>query len=215
MCSSDLFNLSGKFITLEGIDGSGKTTQGIFLKNKLEELGQDVLFTREPGGAKGAEEIRNLLVQGEKDRWSNITEILLFFASRRHHLEKVLLPAINKGKVVICDRFTDSTIIYQGRENIHLKKMIIELNKSVIGIVPDLTLIIDIDPTKSLNRGLSRKSDEMRFEKFGLEFQTTARNGYISLAKTEKRCHLIDGNNSKDKVHQMIWNKVSKFLSLK
>ncbi|GIR38583.1 MAG: thymidylate kinase [Rhodobacterales bacterium] len=207
--------MSGKFITLEGIDGSGKTTQGIFLKNKLEELGKDVLFTREPGGVKGAEEIRNLLVQGEKDRWSNITEILLFFASRRHHLEKVLLPAINKGKVVICDRFTDSTIIYQGRENIHLKKMIIELNKSVIGIVPDLTLIIDIDPTKSLNRGLSRKSDEMRFEKFGLEFQTTARNGYISLAKTEKRYQLIDGNNSKDKVHQMIWNKVSKFLSLK
>ena len=207
--------MSGKFITLEGIDGSGKTTQGIFLKNKLEELGQDVLFTREPGGAKGAEEIRHLLVQGEKDRWSNITEILLFFASRRHHLEKVLLPAINKGKVVICDRFTDSTIIYQGRENIHLKKMIIELNKSVIGIVPDLTLIIDIDPTKSLNRGLSRKSDEMRFEKFGLEFQTSARNGYISLAKTEKRYYLIDGNNSKDKVHQMIWNKVSKFLSLK
>ena len=207
--------MSGKFITLEGIDGSGKTTQGIFLKNKLEELGQDVLFTREPGGAKGAEEIRNLLVQGEKDRWSNITEILLFFASRRHHLEKVLLPAINKGKVVICDRFTDSTIIYQGRENIHLKKMIIELNKSVIGIVPDLTLIIDIDPTKSLNRGLSRKSDEMRFETFGLEFQTNARNGYISLAKTEKRYQLIDGNNSKDKVHQMIWNKVSEFLSLK
>ena len=207
--------MSGKFITLEGIDGSGKTTQGILLKNKLEEIGKDVLFTREPGGVKGAEEIRNLLVQGEKDRWSNITEILLFFASRRHHLEKVLLPAINKGKVVICDRFTDSTIIYQGRENIHLKKMIIELNKSVIGIVPDLTLIIDIDPTKSLNRGLSRKSDEMRFERFGLEFQTTARNGYISLAKTEKRYQLIDGNNSKDKVHQMIWNKVSKFLSLK
>ena len=207
--------MSGRFITLEGIDGSGKTTQGIFLKNKLEEFGKDVLFTREPGGVKGAEEIRKLLVQGEKDRWSNITEILLFFASRRHHLEKVLLPAINKGKVVICDRFTDSTIIYQGRENIHLKKMIIELNKSVIGIVPDLTLIIDIDPTKSLNRGLSRKSDEMRFERFGLEFQTTARNGYISLAKTEKRYQLIDGNNSKDKVHQMIWNKVSKFLSLK
>ena len=207
--------MSGRFITLEGIDGSGKTTQGILLKNKLEEIGKDVLFTREPGGVKGAEEIRNLLVQGEKDRWSNITEILLFFASRRHHLEKVLLPAINKGKVVICDRFTDSTIIYQGRENIHLKKIIIELNKSVIGIVPDLTLIIDIDPTKSLSRGLSRKSNEMRFETFGLEFQTNARNGYISLAKTEKRYQLIDGNNSKDKVHQMIWNKVSKFLSLK
>ena len=207
--------MSGKFITLEGIDGSGKTTQGFFLKNKLEEFGKDVLFTREPGGVKGAEEIRNLLVQGEKDRWSNITEILLFFASRRHHLEKVLLPAINKGKVVICDRFTDSTIIYQGRENTHLKKMIIELNKSVIGIVPDLTLIIDIDPTTSLNRGLSRKSDEMRFERFGLEFQATARKGYISLAKTDKRYQLIDGNNSKDKVHQMIWNKVSKFLSLK
>ena len=111
--------MSGKFITLEGIDGSGKTTQGI-LKNKLEELGQDVLFTREPGGAKGAEEIRNLLVQGEKDRWSNIGEILLFLPQEGIIWKKVLLPAINKGKVVICDRFTDSTIIIKLEEKIFI-----------------------------------------------------------------------------------------------
>ena len=124
--------MSGKFITLEGIDGSGKTTQGILLKNKLEEIGKDVLFTREPGGVKGAEEIRNLLVQGEKDRWSNITEILLFFASRRHHLEKVLLPAINKGKVVICDRFIDSTLAYQCGENNELKEFYFQISKSLL-----------------------------------------------------------------------------------
>ena len=204
--------LLGKFITLEGIDGSGKTTQGKILKEKLNNIGKEVLFTREPGGVKGAEEIRELLVQGDKDRWSNITEILLFFASRRHHLEKTLLPAINEGKIVICDRFTDSTIIYQGRDNLHLKELIIKLNNSVIGIIPDLTLIIDVDPNKALNRGLKRRSKELRFETFGLEFQTKARNGYISLSKTDKRYQLIDGNNTEEKVHQLIWQKVCNFL---
>ena len=205
--------MSGNFITLEGIDGSGKTTQGKILKEKLNKIGKEVLFTREPGGVKGAEEIRELLVQGDKDRWSNITEILLFFASRRHHLEKTLLPAINEGKIVICDRFTDSTIIYQGRDNLHLKELIIKLNNSVIGIIPDLTLIIDVDPNKALNRGLKRRSKELRFETFGLEFQTKARNGYISLSKTDKRYQLIDGNNTEEKVHQLIWQKVCNFLN--
>ena len=202
----------GKFITLEGIDGSGKTTQGLILENRLKKIGKEVIFTREPGGVPGAEEIRDLLVQGEKDRWSNITEILLFFAARRHHFEKVLLPAINEGKIVICDRFTDSTIIYQGRDNIQLTNLIRQLNKSVIGIIPDLTLIIDVDPNKALNRGLKRRSKEVRFETFGLKFQTNARNGYIALSKKDKRYHLVDGNNSEEKVHQLIWKKICNFL---
>ena len=204
--------MSGKFITLEGIDGSGKTTQGLILENRLKKIGKEVIFTREPGGVPGAEEIRELLVKGEKDRWSNITEILLFFAARRHHFEKVLLPAVNKGKIVICDRFTDSTIIYQGRDNLQLTNLIKQLNISVIGIIPDLTLIIDVEPNKALNRGLKRKSKEIRFEAFGLEFQTNARNGYISLSKTDKRYKLVDGNNSEEKVHQLIWKKVCSFL---
>ena len=116
--------MSGKFITLEGIDGSGKTTQGYILEKELKKIGKEVIFTREPGGVPGAEEIRKLLVQGEKDRWSNITELLLFFAARRHHFEKILLPAIKAGKIVICDRFTDSTIIYQGRNNLQLANLI-------------------------------------------------------------------------------------------
>ena len=203
----------GKFITLEGIDGSGKTTQGLILEKKLKKMGEKVFFTREPGGVSGAEEIRDLLVQGKKDRWSNITEILLFFASRRHHLEKALIPAINEGKIVICDRFTDSTIIYQGRDNNELINLIRELNQTVIGIVPDLTIIIDIDPKKSLNRGLKRNSKEVRFEKLGLEFQNNARNGYIELSKTQKRYHLIDGNKDIEFVHHLIWDKVSNYFN--
>ena len=204
--------MSGKFITLEGIDGSGKTTQGYILEKELKKIGKEVIFTREPGGVPGAEEIRKLLVQGEKDRWSNITELLLFFAARRHHFEKILLPAIKAGKIVICDRFTDSTVIYQGKDNLQLANLIKQLHLSVIGIIPDLTLIIDVDPEKALNRGLKRKSKEMRFEAFGLEFQTNARNGYIELSKTDKRYHLVDGNNSEEKVHQLIWQKVCNFL---
>ena len=100
-------------MAFEGVDGSGKTTQGYILKNELSKIGKEVIFTREPGGVPGAEEIRELLVQGEKDRWSNITELLLFFAARRHHFEKILLPAIKAGKIVICDRFIDSTFAYQ------------------------------------------------------------------------------------------------------
>ena len=112
---------------------------------------------------------------------------MLFFAARRHHFEKILLPAIKAGKIVICDRFTDSTVIYQGRDNLQLANLIKQLHLSVIGIIPDLTLIIDVDPKKALNRGLKRRSKEMRFEAFGLGFQTNARNGYIELSKTDKR----------------------------
>ena len=173
--------MSGYFITLEGIDGSGKTTQAILLEKKLKELGKNVILTREPGGVKGAEEIRKLLVQGDKDRWSSITETLLFFAARRHHLEKCILPAIKSGAIVICDRFTDSTMVYQGGKNSSLINLINELSDLVVGIEPDLTLIIDIDPQKSLNRGLKRVSKENRFEMFGLKFQINAKLKYKTL----------------------------------
>ena len=204
----------GKFITLEGIDGSGKTTQGLLLEKKLLSVGKKVFLTREPGGVSGAEEIRKLLIKKKKDRWSNITEVLLFFASRRHHLEKVLLPAINSGKIVICDRFTDSTIIYQGREDKELVELINQLNDSVIGIIPDLTFIIDINPEISLKRCMKRNSNEIRFEKLGLNFQKKAQKGYISLSQKEKRYQLIDGNNKEEIVHNLIWEKVCKFLNI-
>jgi dTMP kinase len=207
--------LSGYFITLEGIDGSGKTTQAHMLEKKLKSLGRKVILTREPGGVKGAEEIRDLLVQGSTDRWSSITETLLFFAARRHHLEQRILPALESGTIVVCDRFSDSTMVYQGREDPKIQELIGNLGQLAIGLEPNLTLIIDIDPVKSLNRGLKRKSNESRFELFGLEFQKKAKLKYQSLAKTLNRCHLIDGNDTIEKTHQIVWKTVANYLGLK
>ena len=207
--------MSGYFITLEGIDGSGKTTQANMLKKKLISLGRKVILTREPGGVRGAEEIRDLLVQGSTDRWSSITETLLFFAARRHHLEQRILPALESGTIVICDRFSDSTTVYQGGEDQKIQKLIGNLGKLVIGLEPHLTLIIDVDPVKSLNRGLKRKSIESRFEMFGLEFQEKAKLKYQSLAKSLARCHLIDGNDTVEKTHQLVWEIVANSLNFK
>ena len=207
--------MSGYFITLEGIDGSGKTTQANMLKKKLISLGRKVILTREPGGVRGAEEIRDLLVQGSTDRWSSITETLLFFAARRHHLEQRILPALESGTIVICDRFSDSTMVYQGGENPKIQELIGNLGKLAIGLEPNLTLIIDVDPVKSLNRGLERKSIESRFEMFGLEFQKKAKLKYQSLAKSLARCHLIDGNDTVEKTHQLVWEIVANSLNFK
>ena len=204
--------MSGYFITLEGIDGSGKTTQANLLEKKLKSLGKKVLLTREPGGVKGAEEIRNLLVKGNLDRWSQVTETLLFFAARRHHLEKCILPALNAGKIVICDRFTDSTLVYQGRNDWALINLIKKLHESAICIEPDLTLVINADPQKSLKRGLKRASKETRFEMFGLEFQKEAKLRYEALAKKMDRCHIVDGEHSIQVTHQLLWKIVKDFL---
>ena len=206
--------MSGYFITLEGIDGSGKTTQAILLEKKLKNLGKKVLLTREPGGVKGAEKIRDLLVQGDTDRWSQVTETLLFFAARRHHLEKCILPSLNSGKLVICDRFTDSTLVYQGRKNVSLINLIKKLSELAIGIEPDLTLIINADPQKSLNRGLKRTSNETRFEMLGLKFQEEAKLRYEALAKNIHRCHIVDGNGGIEETHQLLWKIVSNNLRL-
>ena len=207
--------MSGYFITFEGIDGSGKTTQAGMLEKKLKSLGRKVILTREPGGVGGAEEIRDLLVQGSTDRWSSITETLLFFAARRHHLEQRILPALESESIVVCDRFSDSTMVYQGGEDPKTQELIGNLSKLAIGLEPNITLIIDVDPVKSLNRGLERKSIESRFEMFGLEFQKKAKLKYQSLAKSVARCHLIDGNNTVEKTHQLVWKIVSKSLNLK
>ena len=135
----------GFFITFEGIDGSGKSTQIRKLAKFLEDNGYDIIITREPGGSVGGEEIRNLLLQGAVDRWSAETEILLFTAARRDHLERIILPALQGGKIVICDRFTDSTRMYQGMRGPKLRDLVDKLTKEVINCDPDLTIIIDID----------------------------------------------------------------------
>ena len=204
----------GYFISFEGIDGSGKSTQIKKLAQFLETLEFDVIITREPGGSVGGEEIRNLLLRGQVDRWSAETEILLFTAARRDHLERIILPAIDDGKIVLCDRFTDSTRMYQGMRGPNLRTLVDMLNAKVINHDPDLTIIIDIDPEISLKRAKSRKTAEERFEDFGVELQMKMRKGFIELAKEfSNRIELVNGQQSVDRLAQDICSLVEAKLS--
>jgi len=192
---------TGLFISLEGIDGAGKSTQAGLLATALEARGRTVLRTREPGGAPGAEAIRRLLVEGDPDRWSPETEILLFTAARRDHLEKTIRPALARGEIVLTDRFADSTRVYQGATRGDLRALVDRVHDAMIGIEPDLTLILDMDPKAALHRGLARGSGEDRFEDFGLEFQEKLRAGFKALAAAEPaRCALIDAARGADEI---------------
>jgi dTMP kinase len=191
----------GRFITFEGIDGSGKSTQARLLADHLRRDGVPVVLTREPGGSPGAEEIRALLLTGDPDRWSAETEILLFTAARRDHLEKTIEPALATGQTVISDRFADSTRVYQGATRGDLRGTVDKLHSLMIGREPDLTFIIDMDPDAALSRGLARQSGEDRFEDFGLPFQETLRHGFLALAHAHpNRCVLINGNRAAEDI---------------
>ena len=204
----------GYFISFEGIDGSGKSTQIQKLARFLETLGFDVIITREPGGSVGGEEIRNLLLQGNVDRWSPETEILLFTAARRDHLERIILPAMEDDKIVICDRFTDSTRMYQGMRGPNLRNLVDMLNEKIINCDPDLTILIDIDPQISLKRAKSRETVEERFEDFGVEMQLNMRNGFIELAKEfSNRIEVVNGQQSVDDLAKDICSIVKAKLS--
>ena len=204
----------GYFISFEGIDGSGKSTQIQKLARFLETLRFDVIITREPGGSIGGEEIRNLLLQGNVDRWSAETEILLFTAARRDHIERIILPAMEDNKIVICDRFTDSTRMYQGMRGPNLRNLVDMLNEKIINCDPDLTIVIDIDPQISLKRAKSRETVEERFEDFGVEMQLNMRNGFIELAKEfSNRIEVVNGQQSVDDLSKDICSIVKAKLS--
>jgi dTMP kinase len=189
------------FITFEGIDGSGKSTQARLLSDHLMSAGHAVVLTREPGGSPGAEEIRRLLLEGDPDRWSAETEILLFTAARRDHLERTIVPALGSGKIVISDRFVDSTRMYQGLSRGDLRATVDRLHDMMIGREPDLTFIIDMDPAEGLARAKGRNGSEERFEDFGEDMQRKMRVGFLALAKEfSHRCHVVDGARSTDTV---------------
>ena len=198
-------NLSGKFISFEGIDGCGKSTQAKILSEELIACGHKILLTREPGGSDGAEEIRNLLLTGNTDRWSAETEILLFTAARRDHLERTILPALENGLAVICDRFSDSTRVYQGVTRGDLRAIVDQLDSAMIPRQPDITVLIDLDPNISLARAIERSNNEARFEDFGVEMQIKLRKGFLSLAhEFPNRFMVIDGNRTEAEVAENI-----------
>ena len=199
--------MPSQFISFEGIDGSGKSTQMMLFAERLKKNGEDPVLSREPGGSIGAEEIRKLLVEGNPDRWSPYTEMLLFTAARRDHLERTILPNLKSGKIVVTDRFADSTRVYQGVARKDLEKTVNTLHDLMIKSDPNLTFIIDIDPEIALTRGLARESGEDRFEDFGLEFQKKLRVGFQKLCKSHPdRCILINGHGSAISVAQRVWS---------
>ncbi|WP_128254441.1 dTMP kinase [Falsirhodobacter deserti] len=187
----------GVFLSFEGIDGSGKSTQARALAESLRSRGHHVTLTREPGGSEGAEQIRRLVLEGDPDRWSAMTELLLFTAARRDHLEKTILPALEAGGIVISDRFADSTRMYQGLRG-GLSEQTDLLHRTMIGTEPDMTFLIDIDPALGLARARTR-GGEQRFEDMGLPLQQAMRDGFLQLAQAG-RFRVIDGGRDADAV---------------
>ena len=186
--------MAAAFLSFEGIDGSGKSTQAKALAASLRAAGHTTLLTREPGGSPGAEDIRRLVLEGDPERWSSETELLLFTAARRDHLEKTIRPALARGEVVITDRFADSTRIYQGITRGDLAAAVDQLHALMIGVEPDLTFLIDIDPALGLARATARAGSEMRFEDMGLTVQQKARDGFLALSRAHPaRFRVING----------------------
>ncbi|WP_116599863.1 dTMP kinase [Primorskyibacter marinus] len=203
----------GLFVSFEGIDGSGKSTQARRLAETLNARGHETVLTREPGGSPGAEEIRALVLQGDPDRWSAETELLLFTAARRDHLERTIRPALDAHRIVICDRFADSTRMYQGLSRGDLRGAVDQLHDLMIGQEPNVTILIDMDPAAGLARAKARQTAEERFEDFGVALQEDMRAGFLALAQEfPDRIRVIDGNRSEEAVAQDVLDAVETCL---
>lgn len=196
------------FITLEGGEGTGKSTQIKLLSAWLTECGVDHVCTREPGGAPGAEEIRTMVLTGDVDRWTPMTEVLLYTASRSDHVERVIVPSIENGKWVLCDRFADSSVAYQGAGRGVGVQRVKDLQRLVLGeLKPDLTLILDIPIEVGLERAMSREGDkavkEDRIERMGKSLHEQSREVFMEIAAEEPdRCVVVDANKSIDELQQ-------------
>ncbi len=205
----------GRFITLEGGEGAGKSTQISRLAAALRDRGYAVIETREPGGSPGAELIRNLLVNGPTDRWDGVTEALLHFAARREHVQKTILPALQRGDWVVCDRFADSTLAYQGYGHGVDKDFIKSLYDGTVGgLQPDLTFILDVPVEQGLDRANTRGTGGTRYERMDKAFHTRLRDGFLDIARNNpQRCTVINASNSMDQVAEEILKQIDTRLT--
>lgn len=209
----------GRFITVEGGEGTGKSTQVKLLEEYLSSKGIDVVITREPGGTEIGTELRRLLCTGDKDKFDPIAEALLYYADRRIHLQQKVWPALEKGSWVISDRFADSTMAYQyyGYNKRVPKKILEDLYNITVGdFYPDLTLILDIDPQIGLSRSMVKNSQyeeqEIRFESRKLDFHNNLRNGFLEIAKTANRYVVLNAEQSVHDLHSDIVKVVDERL---
>ncbi|GIU65954.1 dTMP kinase [Candidatus Phycosocius spiralis] len=203
---------AGRFITLEGGEGAGKTTLLTTLQSKLLAKGYEVVVTREPGGTPGAEAIRNLLVTGSAERWSALSELCLFFAAREDHLNRLIRPALARGAFVLCDRFTDSTRVYQGQAGGAGLEAVELLDRLIVGHTqPDLTMILDLDPAIGLKRAAARHGNEDRFESKTLDFHNALRTAYLGLANHfPTRCVVLDAQTKPEALGHVAWELLTK-----
>lgn len=203
--------MRGRFITFEGGEGAGKSTQVRALVATLRARGLEVVATREPGGSPGAEALRELLVKGDAGRWSPISETLMMYAARSDHLERVIRPALDRGAWVVCDRFADSTRAYQGAGGGVSREVIEAIDAAVVGPdAPDLTLILDLPVDVGLARAQARGDTEGRFESKGLAFHERLRAGFLAIAAQEPdRCVVIDAARSPEAIEADIRDTVA------
>jgi len=195
------------FITLEGGEGAGKSTQLALLATRLETHGHQVLRTREPGGSPGADILRELLLSGRHD-WAQLAEVMLHFASRAEHVARVVRPALAQGRWVLCDRYYDSTMVYQGFGLGADRDAIATLSR-LIGLVPDLTLVLDVPVSTTATRLASRGLAADRYERLGEAFFTRVRDGFLAVAAASpERCVVLSGEGSVDEVSERIWQAV-------
>ncbi|MEE8246630.1 MAG: dTMP kinase [Alphaproteobacteria bacterium] len=200
----------GRFITIEGGEGVGKSTHTRLLRARLEAHGIDAVATREPGGAPGAEDLRKLLVDGEVGRWDAMCEALLHFAARREHLTKTIRPALARGRWVVSDRFADSTMAYQGYGQGLGRETVARLQELAIGdFAPDLTVLLDLPVAEGLARAAGRAGGEDRYERMDPGFHERLRAGFLEIAAAEpERCVIIDAGAEKEAVGAEIWAAV-------
>lgn len=207
---------SAPFITFEGGEGTGKSTQCRMLADAVERAGFGCELTREPGGSDGAEAIRGLLVTGETGRWDGMTEALLNYAARRDHMVRRIRPAIDAGRWVISDRFSDSTMAYQGYGHQLDKETIRRLHRLVCdGFGPDLTIMLDMPVERGIGRTTERTGNENRYERMAIEFHQRVRDGFLEIARREpERCVVIDGGRTQEAVHELVIAAVGERLGV-